>query len=169
MNWDALGAIGELIGGVVVVFSLIYVGVQIKQSRALARATAQRDLYQSYQQYLYKISERPDLIRQGLHDFSSLSNSDAISFNMLMAPFINHLDQTIRMYKNGFETKDNVDLYGDICMSLLVTPGGRDWWEIQRHSFVIEGRNYIEERFGDPDSLPAPLHETVPYWGPGDA
>ena len=32
MNWDALGAIGELVGALAVVVTLIYLAVQIRQS-----------------------------------------------------------------------------------------------------------------------------------------
>lgn len=168
MNWEAVGAIGELFGGVVVVFSLIYIGIQVKQSSALARATAQRDLYQTYQNYLSKVAEDGDLVRRGLHDFASLGKSEAIWFNSRLAPFINHLDLTIRMHKSGFETEDNVDLYGELFMSIVCTPGGKVWWEMMRQSLAIEGRKYVEKRFANPETLPPPLHETAPFFGPDD-
>ena len=31
MNWDAIGAIGEIIGAIAVVLSLIYLSVQVKK------------------------------------------------------------------------------------------------------------------------------------------
>ena len=41
MNWDALGAIAEVIGAIAIVISLIYVGVQVNDStRAVRSATA---------------------------------------------------------------------------------------------------------------------------------
>lgn len=40
MNWDALSAVGELIGALAVVVSLLYVGRQIRQSTAAARASS---------------------------------------------------------------------------------------------------------------------------------
>jgi len=169
MNWEAVGAIGELLGGLVVIFSLVYVGVQIRQSTALARATAQRDLYESYQKYLYKVAEHSDLFRRAIHDFSSLSKPEQIEFNMYISPFVNHLDQTLRMYKAGFETADNVQVYGDICMSILSTRGGRAWWEMSKGNFVREGQKYIEDRFQDPSTLPPPLQDTMPFFGMDDA
>ena len=38
MNWDAIGAIGELIGAIAVFATLIYLAVQIRQSNRLALA-----------------------------------------------------------------------------------------------------------------------------------
>ena len=40
MDIMELGAIGELVGGVAVIASLIYVGFQVRQSNSVARAAA---------------------------------------------------------------------------------------------------------------------------------
>ena len=38
MNWDAIGAIGEIVGAIAVVVSLIYLSIQIRTSSSLAKA-----------------------------------------------------------------------------------------------------------------------------------
>ena len=43
MNWEALGAIGELIGAFAVVVSLIYVGIQVSHSAGAVRSSAAND------------------------------------------------------------------------------------------------------------------------------
>lgn len=48
MNWEAIGAIGEIIGGSVVIGSLIYLALQIRQNSNLARAAAQRDAHATF-------------------------------------------------------------------------------------------------------------------------
>ena len=42
MDWNALGALGELLGAVAVVASLLYVARQVRQSNRIARADAYR-------------------------------------------------------------------------------------------------------------------------------
>ena len=42
MNWDALGAIGELLGAIVVVVSVVYLASQVRQNTAASRAEALR-------------------------------------------------------------------------------------------------------------------------------
>jgi heme/copper-type cytochrome/quinol oxidase subunit 1 len=37
MNWDAIGAIGEIVGAAAVVFFLIYLAVQLRQSAKFTR------------------------------------------------------------------------------------------------------------------------------------
>ena len=38
MNWDAIGAVGEIIGAIAVVVSLMYLAIQIRTSSKLAKA-----------------------------------------------------------------------------------------------------------------------------------
>ena len=40
MNWDAIGAIGEIVGAVAVVVTLGYLIVQVRQSRKVVRRSA---------------------------------------------------------------------------------------------------------------------------------
>ena len=43
MNWEALGAIAEFIGGIAVLITLIYLAIQIKQNNQMARETILRN------------------------------------------------------------------------------------------------------------------------------
>lgn len=44
MNWEAIGAIGEVFGALAVLVTLFYFAVQIRQSNKLAEAQSQREL-----------------------------------------------------------------------------------------------------------------------------
>ena len=48
MNWDALGAIGEIVGAVAVVVTLIYVARQIHQENAQTQASARYSFIKAY-------------------------------------------------------------------------------------------------------------------------
>jgi hypothetical protein len=47
MNWDAIGAIGELVGGAAVLVTLIYLAVQIRQANSAGSASPFGDMSQS--------------------------------------------------------------------------------------------------------------------------
>lgn len=44
MNWDAVGAIGEVVGAGGVIFTLLYLAIQIRQSNRLAKFQTYRDI-----------------------------------------------------------------------------------------------------------------------------
>lgn len=49
MNWEAIGAIGELVGGIAVIATLIYLAIQVKHSKALLERNESIALSQMYQ------------------------------------------------------------------------------------------------------------------------
>ena len=44
MNWDAIGAIGDFVGGVGVIVTLVYLAVQIRTNTSVLRSQAQREM-----------------------------------------------------------------------------------------------------------------------------
>lgn len=44
MNWDAIGAIGEIVGALAVFLTLLAIYYQMRQSQALEKENAQRHL-----------------------------------------------------------------------------------------------------------------------------
>ncbi len=49
MNWEAIGAVGELVGGVAVIATLIYLALQVKHSKVLLERNEKIALSQVYQ------------------------------------------------------------------------------------------------------------------------
>ena len=57
MNWTAVGAVGELVGGVVVVVTLIYLAAQIRQNTRATRAHATASLASEMERNLLAVAE----------------------------------------------------------------------------------------------------------------
>lgn len=50
MNWDAISAVGEIVGAAAVVLTLIYLAVQIRQNNKHLAQEAQRARAQSFRE-----------------------------------------------------------------------------------------------------------------------
>ena len=48
MDWDAIGAVGEVLGAIAVIATLLYLGSQISQTNRIAKSSAARELQQKY-------------------------------------------------------------------------------------------------------------------------
>ena len=57
MTLQDWGALGELVGGIVIIVSLVYVGLQIKQSTAAARAATSQALSKQYSSISLQIAK----------------------------------------------------------------------------------------------------------------
>lgn len=61
MNWTAVGAIGELVGAAVVVVTLIYLAVQIRQNTRATRAQATASIASEMEHTLLAVAQTGDL------------------------------------------------------------------------------------------------------------
>jgi len=168
MNWDAIGAIGEIVGAVAVVASIAYLAVQIRQNANLAAGAAQREVMSEFQLNIDRLGESPEVFQRGLRDFDAMPRADQLRFHALICRFINQLEQPLRMLERGLETQDNVDIYGDICVAIVLEPGGQQIWDRTRSLYFPLSRQYIEKRLENKDTLPRPLIEIVPWFEPDD-
>ena len=75
MNWDALGATGELISAFAVVVSLVYLANQIKSSTHDFKASMRDSAFRSLEAWSHTIISDPELawvFQRGCRDFESL-------------------------------------------------------------------------------------------------
>lgn len=63
MNWDALGAISELLGAIAVFATLAYLAVQVRQSNIVTREQAQYHMLQNQLSYFDRLAGSPDFVR----------------------------------------------------------------------------------------------------------
>ena len=80
MDWSAVGAVGELLGALAVVSSLLYVGRQLRQSNTMARAAAWQALNSSMNAWGTTMAASPELsaalAKMQLHDLRRDDASD---------------------------------------------------------------------------------------------
>ena len=72
MNWEATGAIGEVVGAAGVIASLMYLAVQIRQNtKSVRRASARQS------------SEKNAVALRGLADYSDLFSGDHMGLDRI--------------------------------------------------------------------------------------
>jgi hypothetical protein len=76
MNWEAIGAMGETIGALAVLITLVYLALQIRQNTHQIRVSATQDsihLWNSLGQTILSNPDTAELIEKGNNDLSELS------------------------------------------------------------------------------------------------
>jgi hypothetical protein len=92
MNWDAIGAIAELLGAIGVIASLVYLATQVRQSRDQMRENTRALQAGAYQQASDGLSESINtavstpgfarIFRSAIANFEGLSEDDAFHFSV---------------------------------------------------------------------------------------
>ncbi len=132
MNWEAIGAIGEFMGGVVVVVSVVYLAAQIRQSNRHAEASAELSWIQGLNEIWDRWTVEPTMIaiRKGLKDFDGLSKNEQVVFQMQVGALANHCMVADQLCQRRLISEETREAAIDVLTRILRTPGGRRYWEI---------------------------------------
>jgi len=167
MEWNAVMAVAEILGVMLLVVSLIYVSIQLKQNNQLARAESERDLLRDWNQEISKLvqdASTTQIFQKALVDFDALSNVEKCMFMVRMANLMNVYISCLRMAEKGMIHDKEVTLFGDVCFSMIITPGGRQWWSVAGLLFTIKAE--IDQRIEREGDSAMTFIDIVPFWAP---
>lgn len=147
MDWNAIGAIGEILGATAVLITLGYLAVQIRQNTQAVRASALDSSVTSIMTVRGSIAESAELsaiFDKGIADPESLNELEGTRFRFLMQNvmwgFWNVHAQS--GYANLSTSVWEAQL--PIVARVMTSPGGRWFWESFRHEFEASFRVEVD-------------------------
>ena len=148
MNWEAIGAICEVLGFFILIASIYYLSLQIRSSSDQATASAERGVQQDFiqiQDSLLANDRTMRTMRRGLESFQALDDQEKFFFHMKISLFVNHFEGVLRMKEKGLVSEDMVRTQGNIVLSLIGSPGGREFWGVAGGTFQNLSMAYIKK------------------------
>jgi hypothetical protein len=91
INWDAVGAVGEILGATAVFISLLYLAVQIRGSNKLARIESRERANEALSRWRGKLLQDPrldDIFHRGCNELDSLDDAEFRTFDNLFHELI---------------------------------------------------------------------------------
>lgn len=153
MSWEAIGAVGEVFGGLAVLATLFYFSIQIRQSNKLAEAQSQRELLNF--NVFTPLVENPTLtteFRACLNRYEEQNADVKTRFNFLMINWHLQMESVFRMHEQGLYAEFSYKGYLSWYNSLLNTPGGSIWWNDMSGSTAPDFEAALEELRNDPNN-----------------
>jgi hypothetical protein len=166
MTIQEWGAIGEVIGGVAVVLSLLYLAYQISQSTKTAKASSRQAILDKYYDTAWEMAQHPHLQRVltlGLHDFDSLSNEDKTTFAIITEKFGGNVYNALLLRRAGLMDEETLQRIGGSFVSVVATPGGHQWWQSMRERLFPQLQEYVDTLLSSPDP-PSSLLDATPLY-----
>ncbi len=168
MNLSAVSAAAEVAGVNTVVVSLIYLAVQVRQNNKMAIAESERELLDSWNKAIAGLTSdnsTTSIFLRGLDNFSQMTNEERMRFSTILSQLINVYISAVRMDAKNLVDAREVEIYGDICFAMILTPGGREWWsQLGPYFTVFDLFNERIEREGDSFST---WTDMIPFAKPG--
>ena len=137
MNWDAIGAVGEIIGAFAVVLSLIYLAIQIRTQNKESRlasihetVVAQRDSTKLFLEP--NVSE--DFLAV-LEDFDNATAAQRLRFTMLVMIFIKATQDAYLQFIENKLDGGFFHPFGIQLADLMANQSVQRVWDSRRHQF----------------------------------
>ena len=148
MNWDALGAIGEVIGAIAVVLTLGYLAVQIKQNTEENRILRAQDLVTANADanaLIANNSELSEIVRAGMIDFDTLSEMEQFRFSTIFFSFMSKYDFAYHQRIAGRLDEKFWERTAYDIRVFLNLPGANHWWRRDKPRYSPEFAAYVDE------------------------
>ena len=142
---EALGNIGDFIGGIAVIATLAYLAIQVRQNTQLIRANALSATSSASVAFNYSLGNNPASARVfqvGLEDFHSLTDDERRQFLQLLRGMFTSYEHTFQQYERGmFDATMWLQIRGSLKRTLLL-PHVAVWWKHRKEVFAP---SFVEE------------------------
>ena len=162
MDLDQLANLGEFIGGVAVLVTLLYLAIQVRGSareqRVASMLAATRELA-AVTQSITSTNERAEIWLGGLADFGALAPAQRLRFSAILGHYLRHIEQ---LYYQNRGDRVEPEVYEGFVQQLhdfVAYPGFESWWPTRRHWFGREFQAFVDAHMGA-DNTPRLYGET---------
>jgi len=149
MNWEALGAIGEIVGSVAVVVTLGYVAMQMRQNTSAIRTASRQEIVSGFRE-TNRLWMDPDAARayaQGVRDYPDMPFRERALFGNMISDSALFFQGAFALYESGQLEEETYQAYLDWFACTVATPGGTAWWEeVGRPFFFKRAVKAVDER-----------------------
>jgi hypothetical protein len=140
MSIEDLGSIGDFVGSIGVLISLIYLAIQIKGSTEAARTSTYQSIVSDFGALNRAMAATPELSSlfvNAMEDFEPLSADEKARMSQLFFVCFHNFENMYYQYRKGY-LEDDVWLgWKRLMLTYHSRPGFQSWWS--RRSDVFSG------------------------------
>ena len=146
MNWEALGAIGELVGALVVMVSVVYLAIQIRHNTRVAKGAAQEAAVATLRELTKQLTQSLELNRlfnEGVGGFDHLDEEERTRWFHLAFQLLKAAEGIHFHYIQGVLDEGAWMGYSNIFRDYFATAGFREYWNVRSDTFSPAFQSYV--------------------------
>ena len=146
MNWDAIGAMGEIVGAVAVVASLAYLAVQIRGQNAESRAAAMHNISVGFRDSISTFADpqMAILMSRANSDGDDLSEPELIQLYVGVTKLFRVWEEAYFLYQRG---RLDEDIWESMMRQYAMIMGTKSFqrvWENRKDVFNPEFQKFAD-------------------------
>ena len=157
MNWEAIGALAELLGAIGVIATLIYLASQIRQNTKSIQAAAFQETMRDMTSLADMGAQNPELVSAyfaGLDDLESLDREVRQRFGSFMLAFFRRVENLVYQTEQGMLDPESWEGLREALRRIFSHPGAVDWWRQSSHAFNRPLQDFVERELLHSDHEP---------------
>jgi hypothetical protein len=146
MNWEAIGAVGEVVGGLGVIFTLGYLALQIRQNTRSLKSASYQSAISSMSEVagsIYNDEEVSRIVYESLRG-NEASDLDQYRFETFLTRLFRNFENFYYQHEAGV-MEDH--LWNGMKNSMLgyyhLAPV-RSWWESRKETYSVQFDSFLE-------------------------
>ena len=147
MNWEAIGAVGEILGAIAVIGSLLFVGMQIRGNTRATQAAAAHNLTNTFNGVIRSITKDPEMSRiwvQQSTDISALSANDHQRLMVLCGMVLKSCEDVFQHHQLGQMSDEIWDGWQTLIMTTCSFAGVRHYWQHRRDFYSRSFQAFVD-------------------------
>ena len=161
MNWEAIGAVGEVTGAIAVVITVVYLAVQLRRNTNALKSSTERDISSALSNMAMNIShtEIPDIMLRASEGLQQLDKKEIAQFAYYLNGVLRHFEYAYSQHRLGNLSDDSWQAINQTIKQNFSSVGVQKYWIQRSTSFRLDFQDYISGL--DPASFPAPSESVL--------
>ncbi len=148
MTLSDLGNLGEFIGAIAVVVSLIYLALQIRHNTRAVRSSMHQDMIESTLRIAESVSDNADVGRIVLNadeGYDELTKGERIRFEAYAERVFSNFESVFYSYRNSMIEEDIWESWESSYLTDISRISLRRYWQEQRPQHLRDFMDFIDE------------------------
>jgi len=146
MSIESLGNIGDFIGGIGVIVTLVYLALQIRRNTVATRADSYQAVVASACDWSRELSlnaEICEILQRGAEDYNTLERVERLRFNLAMSSYFRNMENLHLKFTTGAVDVSVWSGWASRTHAFMLPPGTQAWWALNASAFSSDFRAFI--------------------------